>query len=76
MIIGEGYGHGGDVYKNKIRLDFSVNITPGTPEAVQTAPAEAARRIAAYPDPYCGALRQKLAEMLGVETRDIMNSLK
>ena len=73
LIIGEGYGHGGDVYKNKIRLDFSVNINPlGTPEAVQTAAAEAARRIAAYPDPYCGALRQKLAEMLGVETRDIL----
>lgn len=73
LIIGEGYGHGGDVYKNKIKLDFSVNINPlGTPEPVQAAAAEAARHIAAYPDPYCGALRQKLAQSLGTDAGDIL----
>ena len=67
MIIGDNYGHGGDVYKNKIRLDFSANVNPyGTPEEVKKAIADSAERVGIYPDPYCGELRAKLAEHIGV----------
>lgn len=73
MVIDGSYGHGGDIYKNKIRLDFSVNVNPlGTPEEVQQAAADAAKHIAAYPDPYCGRLRQKLSQMLGADAEDIL----
>lgn len=73
MIIDGSYGHGGDVYKNKIRLDFSINVNPlGTPEKVQQAVADAAKHISAYPDPYCGRLRQRLSETLGADKGDIL----
>lgn len=73
MIIDGSYGHGGDVYKNKIRLDFSINVNPlGTPEKVQQAAADAAKHISAYPDPYCGRLRKKLSETLGADEGDIL----
>ncbi len=30
--------HGGDIYSNDVKLDFSVNVNPlGIPEAVKTA---------------------------------------
>jgi len=73
VIIDGSYGHGGDIYKNKIRLDFSANINPlGTPEKVQQAVADAAKHIAVYPDPYCGRLRQRLSETLGADKGDIL----
>lgn len=73
MIIDGSYGHGGDIYKNKIRLDFSANINPlGTPEKVQQAVADAAKHISVYPDPYCGRLRQRLSETLGADKGDIL----
>ncbi len=61
MIFGN-YVHGGDVYKNRVTLDFSANVNPfGTPEAVKEAIREAANDVSRYPDPYCTALRKKLA---------------
>ena len=30
--------HGGDIYRNRVKLDFSININPlGVPDAVKTA---------------------------------------
>ena len=73
MIINNTYGHGGDIYKNEIELDFSVNINPfGTPPEVVEAAAKAAADMAAYPDPYCGKLRDKLAEKTGADARHII----
>lgn len=73
MIIGETYGHGGDIYKNKIRLDFSVNTNPlGTPPEVRRAVEAAASQLSAYPDPRCGALREALSAALGVDREDIL----
>lgn len=73
MIIGDFYGHGGDIYKNRIQLDFSVNVNPlGTPEKVQRAVANAAGKLSAYPDPYCGMLRKKLSAVLGADEQDIL----
>ena len=73
MIIGNDYGHGGDVYKNKIRIDFSANVNPyGTPEAVKKAIAESAERVDIYPDPYCTELRKKLSEHTGAPEDNIV----
>ncbi len=73
MIIGNNYGHGGDVYKNSIRYDFSANVNPyGTPEAVKKAIADSAEKVAIYPDPYCGELRKKLSEYTGAEEENII----
>ena len=63
MILNSGYVHGGDIYKNDIRLDFSANVNPfGTPESVICAVKSAAENMAVYPDSYCTVLREKLAQ--------------
>ena len=68
MIIHTPYGHGGDIYRNRVLLDFSVNVNPlGTPEAVKDAVREAADHLAAYPDPYCAELREKTAGSLNTK---------
>ncbi|MGN1346516.1 MAG: pyridoxal phosphate-dependent aminotransferase [Eubacteriales bacterium] len=62
MLIKKKSPHGGDIYTNRVRLDFSANINPaGMPERVRQALMEAAGNCSAYPDPYCTALRKKLA---------------
>ncbi len=73
MVLNNDYGHGGDVYHNRVRLDFSANVNPlGTPPEVMRAVADSAARLAAYPDPYCGPLRRKLAAVHGVDAGDIV----
>ena len=73
MILGNGYVHGGDVYKNKVMLDFSANVNPfGTPEKVKSAIRLAAENVARYPDPYCSALRERLAALHGVGSGAIL----
>ena len=72
MILKE-YTHGGDVYKNRVTLDFSANVNPfGTPEPVKAAIRAAAEGVFRYPDPYCGALREKLAARHGISTDAIL----
>lgn len=67
MILRNSYTHGGDIYTNRVSLDFSVNVNPlGTPEPVKAAAAAAADNLSAYPDPYCGPLRKKLSEILRI----------
>ena len=73
MVLLNDYGHGGDVYRNRVTLDFSANVNPlGTPPEVIAAVEESAKRLAAYPDPYCSRLRQKLAAVHGVGAEDIV----
>ena len=73
MILDKGYVHGGDVYSRPVRLDFSANVNPfGTPEPVQAAVRAAAEALAAYPDPYCGPLRAKLAAQNGLDPADVI----
>jgi threonine-phosphate decarboxylase len=44
--------HGGDVYRNKVRLDFSVNLNPlPMPSSVADAMRAALEEIQQYPDP-------------------------
>lgn len=55
--------HGGDVYKEPIRLDYSANTNPfGTPEGVKKAICGMIDKMYHYPDPYCRELVEKIAE--------------
>lgn len=54
--------HGGDVYGDKIILDYSANTNPyGTPTAVLDAVREVLGSIHQYPDPYCRRLVEAIA---------------
>ena len=73
MIVERSYVHGGDIYAQPIRLDFSANVNPfGAPEEVQAAVRRAAEALAAYPDPCCGALRERLAALNGMAMGDVI----
>ncbi len=73
MIIDAGYVHGGDIYSQPIRPDFSANVNPfGAPEAVKAAVRSAAKDLGAYPDPCCGLRREKLAAANGVDKDHII----
>ena len=73
MILHTPYTHGGDIYRNQITLDFSVNVNPlGVPEPVKAAVQQAAESLEAYPDPYCKKLRDRLAETLDTEPDRIL----
>lgn len=54
--------HGGDIYRNEIIYDFSVNTNPlGMPKEVYRALAEGMGDWERYPDPECGRLTERLA---------------
>ncbi len=55
--------HGGDIYTNKVKNDFSANVSPlGTvPEIIQ-AIKESAEDILSYPDAYCAELRAEISK--------------
>lgn len=72
MIL-KNYVHGGDIYQNRVTLDFSANVNPfGTPQPVKAAIRAAAEEVSCYPDPYCTALRAKLAALHGVSPDGIL----
>lgn len=59
--------HGGDIYSERIRLDYSANTNPyGTPQGVLDAMREVLIDVHHYPDPYCRKLTQAIAEYEGV----------
>lgn len=63
MLYNSKNPHGGDIYGDKIILDYSANTNPfGTPEGVKKAIAEALDSIDRYPDPYCRKLVEALAK--------------
>ena len=73
MLINEKSPHGGDLYTHPVRLDFSANLNPaGMPEAVRDALKQAALNCAAYPDPYCTALREGIAGAEGVPAKTVL----
>lgn len=56
--------HGGDIYRNRVELDFSVNINPfGVPQRVKEALHLAAEQCEQYPDPCSRALYHAIAGM-------------
>ncbi len=65
--------HGGDVYTQEILLDFSANTNPlGTPQGVLDAITQALGDLFHYPDPYCRALVEAIAQYEAVEERLIL----
>lgn len=65
--------HGGDVYRNEVRLDFSVNLNPlEMPSSVTEAMLEGLREIHQYPDPLQQKLREGIAAFEGVAPGSIV----
>ena len=59
--------HGGDVYRNEVRLDYSVNLNPfPMPSEVTEAIREGMTEIHQYPDPAQQKLRERIAALEGV----------
>ncbi len=59
--------HGGDIYRNRVDLDFSVNINPfGMPDGVKEALYRAAGRCREYPDILAEKLKKAVSSMLSV----------
>lgn len=59
--------HGGDIYRNKVDIDFSVNINPlGMPEGVEEALHKAVGLCHEYPDILVSKLRKTVSNMLSV----------
>lgn len=56
--------HGGDIYRNLIEHDFSVNINPlGMPEELKTALHQAVNFCDTYPDIFAGSLKRVVSEI-------------
>lgn len=65
--------HGGDVYRNEVVLDFSVNLNPmPMPRDVMDAAAAGLIELHQYPDPLQQKLRENIAEYEGVSTGSII----
>ena len=65
--------HGGDIYRNCISLDYSVNINPlGIPASVETALREAVSLCSRYPDIRQEKLKAAIAEMDKVSADEIL----
>ena len=59
--------HGGDIYRNEVKLDFSVNVNPlGMPESVGAALHRAVERCGSYPDIKAEKLKKAVSESVGV----------
>ena len=67
--------HGGDIYRNRVQYDFSINLNPlGMPEGVKKRLLETVEDWACYPDPQCEALRRALAGLHRVKMEHILCS--
>lgn len=59
--------HGGDVYRNHVDIDFSINVNPlGTPECVKRALHRAVEMCGKYPDMEAERLGKAVSAFLGV----------
>ena len=65
--------HGGDIYRNHVKLDFSVNVNPlGVPEAVKEALHEAVEDCGKYPDIAQVQLKKAVGNMLKVPEESLL----
>ncbi len=65
--------HGGDIYRNRVKLDFSVNTNPlGMPETVREALHRAVENCGRYPDMAQEKLKQAVGEMIGAEETNLL----
>lgn len=57
--------HGGDIYRNKVKIDFSVNVNPfGIPKGVEDVLHQAVLHCHEYPDIRALELKETVAEQL------------
>ena len=65
--------HGGDIYRNSIRFDFSVNLNPlGVPPEVQWVLTEAALHANKYPDIIHENLVRATSEIFDISSENIV----
>ncbi len=65
--------HGGDVYRNDVRLDFSVNLNPvPMPQQVIDAAIRGFSEIHQYPDPLHQELKEKIASYEKVSADEVI----
>lgn len=65
--------HGGDIYRNQIRQDFSVNTNPlGMPDPVKEALHQAVEEAENYPDIRAQALSAAVTEQLQVRKEQLV----
>lgn len=68
------YQHGGDIYSNRIVMDFSVNTNPvGMPEAVKQVICDRVDAYEPYPDYACRTLTKALANRENVPKEAILH---
>lgn len=59
--------HGGDIYRNHVTIDFSVNVNPlGIPQSVKDALHRAVEQSSCYPDIESASLKKAVSKMLVV----------
>lgn len=67
------YQHGGDIYSNQVKWDFSANVNPlGMPEDVKEAVRRSAEESGCYPDSQCRKLVKSLAAYHQVQEEMIL----
>lgn len=67
------YIHGGDIYRNRVSMDFSVNVNPlGIPQTVKRAVQEAIEDCGRYPDITAEKLLLAVGKMHGVPTEHLL----
>lgn len=65
--------HGGDIYRNYVSLDFSVNVNPlGVPGSVKTAIQKAVEDCSAYPDIEAERLKRSVSRMQSVPAEHLI----
>lgn len=67
--------HGGDIYRNKIKYDFSINVNPlGMPIACKQELSRLGDSCSVYPDSLADALAKELATKLSVSCENLVFS--
>lgn len=65
--------HGGDIYRNQIEMDFSVNVNPlGMPKSVKEALLQAVGESTAYPDIQAEKLKKSVARRFDVSEKSLL----
>ena len=65
--------HGGDIYRNSVEIDFSVNVNPlGVPDAVKAALHSAVEHCMVYPDIHTEQLKEEVSKMLNIPKEGLL----